>query len=163
MHSFLDPLGKGGNTKGGNEIGSCTKGGNGGNGSSICFSFSGWPAAGGKFWVFWSVLLLSLLFFDHFKCCLGKSHQASSDKRREYEGREWDSVWREGREFPPFPPLKGGNRKLWTLADSAFNKSLDDVYKESDNIRNQTVNLTQQNWRAGYWLFSRSRNSVILN
>ena len=60
-HSFLDHLGKGGNTKDGNEIGSCTKGGNE---SSIYFSFSGWPAAGWKFGVFWAILLHSLLIFS---------------------------------------------------------------------------------------------------
>ena len=74
-HSFLDPFGKGGNRKGGNEKHFQMKGGNGGN---VFFLYSKkqrfgdpfyrWPAAGGFF-------LISLPLF-HFSFDLGrfKSH-----------------------------------------------------------------------------------------
>ena len=36
----------------------------------------------------------------------------NSDEGREYEGREWEWISNEGREFPPFPAFKAGNKKL---------------------------------------------------
>ena len=118
-HSFLRPSGKAGNVKAGNGIQSLRKAGNEGNflGTvkfieyKLIFTFSppqappnGIFRLPSKNWrLFWSWFPVSKPTVSIFLLKEG----------REREGREWERISHEGREFPPFPAFKAGNRKLW--------------------------------------------------
>ena len=71
------------------------------------------PAAGGFFLDSPFLKCSFLMDFEHFEMILRLGKLLAIREGREYVGREWEWISWEGREFPPFPPFKGGNRKLW--------------------------------------------------
>ena len=67
------------------------------------------PAAGGKFC---DCEVPKAIFKAEIVYLEGKNHGISFREGRDQEGRDWEWIRREGRDFPPVPSFKDGTRKL---------------------------------------------------